>query len=91
MYTVRDRTRLVLILRGKRLGFSLAEIAEIIDMYDAPPGELGQLRTLLGRIGEHRADLEARRDELDRTIAEFDDVADKVRTRLAELLGDNGA
>ncbi len=80
----------MLILRGKRLGFSLAEIAEIIDMYDAPPGELGQLQTLLGRIGEHRADLEARRDELDRTIAEFDDVADKVRTRLEELLDEPG-
>ena len=45
----RDRVRLGLILRGKRLGFSLEEIAKIVDMYDAEPGEAGQLRYLLGR------------------------------------------
>ena len=41
LFDQRDRTRLKLILRGKRLGFSLSEINEIVDMYDAPPGETG--------------------------------------------------
>lgn len=46
----RDRVRLKLILRGKRLGFALAEIRKIIDLYDAAPGEAGQLRLLLEKI-----------------------------------------
>ena len=44
LFRARDRTRLKLILRGKRLGFTLAEISEILDMYDAAPGEVRQLR-----------------------------------------------
>ncbi len=44
IYTVRDRVRLKLILRGKRLGFSIREIKDMVDMYDAPQGEIGQLK-----------------------------------------------
>ena len=49
LFRARDRTRLKLILRGKRLGFTLAEISEIVDMYDAAPGEVGQLRLLISK------------------------------------------
>ena len=42
VYRPRDRTRLRLILRGRRLGFALAEVREIVDLYDAAPGEIGQ-------------------------------------------------
>ena len=55
LYHRRERTRLALILRGRRLGFSLEEIATILDMYDDQPGEVGQLRYLLTQIGEHEA------------------------------------
>ena len=58
IYHPRDRVRLGLILRGKRLGFSLEQITRIVDMYDEQPGEAGQLRYLLDQIGERRADLE---------------------------------
>ena len=58
VFSPRDRVRLKLILRGKRLGFSLGEIREIIDLYDAAPGEAGQLRHFLGKIKERRATLE---------------------------------
>ena len=81
----RDRVRLGLILRGKRLGFSLEEIAKIIGMYDAEPGEYGQLRYLLDQIGVRRAELEQRRRDIDETLAELDDVERRCREDLGRL------
>ena len=57
LFQPRDRTRLKLILRGKRLGFTLAEISEIVAMYDAPLGEGGQLRLLVAKIADRRDQL----------------------------------
>src|SRR3954452_25257300 len=71
VYHRRDRTRLNLILRGKRLGFPLEEIRTIIDMYDEQPGEAGQLTYLLGQIGERRAELERRRQDIEDSLAEL--------------------
>ncbi|MCT8974463.1 MerR family transcriptional regulator [Microbaculum marinisediminis] len=85
LYRPADRTRLKLILRGKRLGFSLSEIREIVDMYDAPPGERGQLDLLMARIAERRAELEAKRRDIDLTLADLDDVETGCRERLASL------
>jgi DNA-binding transcriptional MerR regulator len=86
IYTPRDHTRLVLILRGKRFGMSLPEIREIIDMYDdAGTGERGQLASLIARLDQIAEDLRARRRDLERTLAEVHDVADQCRARLAEL------
>ena len=58
IFHARDRVRLELVLRGKRLGFGLEEIRRIIDMYDSAPGEAGQLRYLLDQITVRRAELE---------------------------------
>ncbi len=66
VYHPRDRVRLGLVLRGKRLGFDLAEIARIVDMYDQEPGEEGQLRYLLEQIERRRAEL----DEVERRCRE---------------------
>jgi DNA-binding transcriptional MerR regulator len=86
VYSVRDRTRLRLILRGKRLGMSLAEIAEIIDIYDgAASSERRQLRTLLDRLAMITGDLQARQEDLRRTLEEVADVTELCRTRLREL------
>jgi DNA-binding transcriptional MerR regulator len=86
VYSVRDRTRLRLILRGKRLGMSLAEIAEIIDIYDgAASSERRQLRTLLDRLAVITGDLQARQEDLRRTLEEVLDVTKLCRTRLREL------
>ena len=52
LYTIRDRTRLKLILRGKRLGFSLNEIGEMFHLYDSEPGEVAQLNHILDKIME---------------------------------------
>jgi DNA-binding transcriptional MerR regulator len=85
IYTIRDRTRLRLILRGKRIGFSLADIHEIIDMYDAAPGEQGQLAALVARIEVKRDDLKRRHSDIERTLAELDDVEARARERLTQL------
>ncbi|MCT2294433.1 MerR family transcriptional regulator [Janibacter hoylei] len=78
----RDRTRLGLVLRGKRLGFPLDEIAKIIDLYDAPRGRRSQLEYVLGQIDERRADLEQRRRDLDDALAELDTFEQRCRTEL---------
>lgn len=91
VYGPRERTRLKLILRGRRFGMTLAEIREIVDMYDgAASSERRQLETLLSRLDEIAHDLRARQADLRRTLAEVNDVAEQCRTRLQEL-GHNGA
>lgn len=83
VYHRRDRTRLALILRGKRLGFPLEEIRTIIDLYDAPRGRRSQLEYVLTQIDERRADLEARRRDLDEALAELTTFEARCRADLA--------
>jgi DNA-binding transcriptional MerR regulator len=86
VYSQRDRARLRLIQRGRRLGMSLRECREIVDMYDgAASSERRQLETLLARLDDIAADLRARQEDLRRTLAEVDDVAHQCRSRLSEL------
>jgi DNA-binding transcriptional MerR regulator len=86
IYDHRDRTRLRLILRGKRFGMSLSEIREIVDMYDgAASSERRQLETLLARLGEISEDLRARQRDLARTLREVAEVAAQCRERLDQL------
>ncbi|GIL01612.1 MAG: MerR family transcriptional regulator [Alphaproteobacteria bacterium] len=80
-----DRWILSLILRGKRLGFSIAEIREILAMYKEPPGEEGQLRLLVRKVGEKRHELEQKRRDIDETMRELDQVEEASLARLAEL------
>jgi DNA-binding transcriptional MerR regulator len=81
----RDRIRLALVLRGKRLGFSLDEIATIVNMYDEQPGEAGQLQYLLDQIAVRRAELEQRRRDIEETLAELDSVEGRCREDLDRL------
>lgn len=85
VFHARDRVRLALILRGKRLGFDLAEIARIVDMYDQSPGEAGQLRYLLEQIRARRSQLEQRRHDIELTLTELDEVEQRCRTELDRL------
>jgi len=82
VYSARDRVRLILILRGKRLGFSLREIQEIIDLYDAEPGEEGQLKHLLDKIQERRDSLLRQREDIDITLEEIDQLEQQCRAEL---------
>jgi DNA-binding transcriptional MerR regulator len=77
--------REALVLRGKRLGFSLAESKDIIDLYGAPQGEAGQLRTLLEKLDAKRTMLTDKRRDLDATIANMDRYTDRCRERLMDL------
>ena len=85
LYRPSDKTRLKLILRGKRLGLSLGEISEVIDMYRQPPGEAGQLNLLIEKIEARRRDMQQKLSDINETLAELDAVEDSCRTRLSEL------
>jgi DNA-binding transcriptional MerR regulator len=82
LYSAHDRTRLSWILRGKRLGFSLAEIKELLDLYQVDRTGVQQLRELLRRSRRHIADLERKRRDLDAHIGEFRDVEIQVAAEL---------
>jgi DNA-binding transcriptional MerR regulator len=82
IYAPRDRTRLKLILRGKRLGFSLAEIKQLLDLYQVDRTGVQQLRELLRRSRLHIEDLQRRRRDLDAHIEEFKDVEAHVTAEL---------
>jgi DNA-binding transcriptional MerR regulator len=81
----RDRVRLQLILRGKRLGFTLSEIAHIIGLYDEPPGERGQLEFLIADIAKRRLALLEKRRDLDEALAELAELEQRCRSDLAAL------
>lgn len=85
LFGPRERVRLELVLRGKRLGFGLEEIRRIVDMYDQEPGEAGQLAYLLEQIDGRRAELEQRRRDIETTLAELDEVELRCRQALDAL------
>ncbi|MEK9751675.1 MAG: MerR family DNA-binding transcriptional regulator [Rhodospirillaceae bacterium] len=71
IYHARDRVRLQLVMRGKRLGFSLDEIQEIINLYDVDPTETAQLRHFVAKLRERRESLELQRNDIDTVISEI--------------------
>jgi len=85
VFDTRQRIRLQLVLRGKRLGFSLPEIATIVNMYDDQPGEAGQLQYLLDQIEVRRVELEQMRRDIDQTRSELAHVERRCREHLAAL------
>jgi DNA-binding transcriptional MerR regulator len=82
----RDRVLLQLILRGKRLGFTLAEIAHVLGLDDETPGERGQLEFLIADIGKRRSALLEKRRDLDEALAELAALEERCRADLAGLL-----
>jgi DNA-binding transcriptional MerR regulator len=83
VYTHRDRARMILILRGKRLGFSLREIRNYLDLYDADVTQTTQLRALLGAVDARIASLTEQRTALNQTLAELNDIKAQAETALA--------
>ena len=82
LYSTGDRARLGWILRGKRLGFSLSEIKELLDLYQVDRTGQQQMRELLRRSRLHIEDLQRRRRDLDAHIQEFKDVETQVAAEL---------
>ncbi|MBS9404141.1 MerR family DNA-binding transcriptional regulator [Halomonas sp. TRM85114] len=86
IYQDKDRVRLKLTLRGKRLGFSLAEIRDVVMMYDAmPDGNARQLKRLLEILADKRANLERQLEDIRLMHRELDDVESQARDVLANL------
>lgn len=84
LYSAGDRTRLGWILRGKRLGFSLGEIKQLLDLYQVDRTGVQQMRELLRRSRLHIADLERKRNDLDAHIGEFKEVEMQVAAELKQ-------
>jgi len=82
IYTPRDRTRLKLTLRGKRLGLTLSEIRELIDMYEAGRDERPQLERFLAVLDSHKASLLQQRADIEAQLAEIQGFEKKIRKRL---------
>ncbi|TVO78724.1 MerR family transcriptional regulator [Sedimenticola selenatireducens] len=85
VYRERDRVRLKLVLRGKRLGFALSEVKEMFDLYDTAPGETAQLRFLLGKIKDRREMLEQQRQDIEAVLHEMESVEKRAVTVLEEM------
>ena len=84
VFSARDRVRLRLIMRGKRLGFSLDEIREMIDMYDDDPSEVAQLRLFLAKIRERQAVLTQQQADIAEILSELDRLEDQSSKLLQE-------
>lgn len=85
LYRPGDRHVIRQVLRGRRLGFTVDEIREIIHMYKEPPGEVGQLKLMVKRIEEKREMLRQKRRDLEDTLADLDQAEESIVERLAEL------
>ncbi|MGO8854678.1 MAG: MerR family transcriptional regulator [Steroidobacteraceae bacterium] len=85
VYTLRDRARMILILRGKKLGFTLREIREYLDLYNADPTQAKQLRLLLKAVRSRILQLEDQRVALDEALGELREVEAQAHHALSEL------
>ncbi|MBC7500669.1 MAG: MerR family DNA-binding transcriptional regulator [Herminiimonas sp.] len=79
VYTARERTRLKLTLRGKRLGLTLSEIKSLVDMYESPQDSTAQLKRFLVVLAQHRETLERQREDLEVTLEEIMAHEEKCR------------
>ncbi len=84
VYGARDRTRLKLTLRGKRLGLTLSEIRDLVDMYESPKDSAAQLQRFLTVLARHREALEQQREDIEVTLAEISVHEEQCRQMLEE-------
>ncbi|WP_298494990.1 MerR family DNA-binding transcriptional regulator [uncultured Maritimibacter sp.] len=91
LFTRRDRARLKLILRGKRFGFPLEEIRQLLDLYDVGDQQVTQYTRTIDLAERHLAELRAQREELDEAIQDLSDQLDWGRNMLASMEVDKAA
>ncbi len=84
VYAPRDQVRLRLIMRGKRLGFSLDEIRELINLYDVDPTEVTQLRHFLEKIRERKSALVLQQADIAKTLEEIQRIESQCSAMLSE-------
>ena len=85
IYSKQDRVRLKLTLRGKRLGFSLAEIRELFDLYDADKSSRTQLQTMLGLVTDKRETLQQQMEDIRMVLLELDAAEQRCQQALNQL------
>jgi DNA-binding transcriptional MerR regulator len=90
IYNERNRVRLRLILRGKRLGWSLSEIRESFNLYDSNLGEQAQLELMLSKLLQRRETLIAQRDDIDSALQDLNQVESNARQSLREIRSGQG-
>ena len=86
VYSPKDKVTLKLILRGKRIGFSLAECKELIELYDPSHGNRKQLETFMDKIAQRRAQLAQQLLDIEQMQIELDTAEERCRTALAQTL-----
>jgi len=91
VYTPRDRTRLKLTLRGKRLGLTLSEIKSIVDMYESPKDTVAQIDRFLGILAHQRETLEQQRADIEMALEEISSHEEECRRLLADSATPTGA
>jgi len=84
IYSARDRVRLRLIMRGKRLGLSLDEIADLLDLYDADPSEVTQLKQFVDVIRDRKSILKGQKRDIEDSLAEMDRLEAQCVALLSE-------
>ena len=85
IYNQRDRVRLKLILRGKRLGFSLAETGRLFELYDADKSSAKQLTSMMDLIAEKKNDLKQQLDDINAVLIELNDLENNCQNILTNL------
>ena len=87
VYTKRETGRMQLILRGKRLGFSLREIQEFLDLYDADPQQVEQMRRLVMRVRDRIHELDQQKVAIEQTLAELHQIEREALARVKAAEG----
>ncbi len=85
IYNERDRVRLKLILRAKRLGFTLSEIRETLDLYDSESGEVAQMHYVLGVINHHRTILKQQHNDITDVLEEMKTVELRILKKMKSI------
>jgi len=84
VYSRRDRTHLRLLLRGRRLGWSLEDTWELIGLYDSEAGEAAQLKAMLARLEDTRTLLQQQQQDIERSISELGEIEARCQQRLRD-------
>jgi len=85
IYSERNRVRLRLILRGKRLGWSLAEIRELFDLYESSHGEEAQLELMLSKLDQRREMLEAQKRDINNALIDLERILGNAQKALDQI------
>lgn len=83
-YSKRDRARLILILRGRNLGFTVEDVGEYLALYDADPGQHAQTRLLLDKVSNAIGTLERKRADIERALSELGEIRTSCETHLTQ-------